>query len=667
MVAGEKFAENFYASRGNITQNSVDAEPPSFSDPDGYVDDISDEELLGDILKLKPREDDSNDLIVVVDGIPIVGSDRLPKLKSVMSKILSKIGHVVREFYPMENDQTKGYRHVEEKWEVPKPRPYKDHGNLRSWLLNPDCFDQFVIQCGGGGDEWIAVHTNTPSEPTIVVEKKDWSESAVQWSPFGTYLATVHKKGIALWGGEKFEQIIRFSHLDVRFFDFSPCERYIVTYAEPKNRYADASDALKIWDVRTGEMKRAFAFASHICKRWPCFKWSHDGSFFAALKDDVLSVYETSSFALLGKKSLRIDGIRDFQWSPSAPFLAYWVAEKNQAPGRVALMKIPEKIDVRSKNMFNMAEASIYWQKSGDNLCFKVDRYGKKKEEKDGEIKYSGITYNLEIFHFREKEVPVSTQEVKEPVQAFDWEPLGSKFAVIQGDLKTNVNFYTLRTSPLGISHLKTLSFKQQVNTIFWSPVGQYLVFAGLKSTVGGTLAFVDASGTDINLTNSQEHTGVTDVVWDPTGRYVVTSVSSWTGGRGGDTGYMMWNFLGRLLQRKPIERFCKFAWRPRPAPLLPELKIKEIRKNMKKYSSIFEEKDRQILSKASEEILNRRRKLVEEFNKWREPLVDQWNAEKPLRVELRGVDTDSIFVVSDMQEEVVEYLINEEETVIAE
>lgn len=47
----------------------------------------------------------------------------------------------------------------------------------------------------------------------------------MRWSPKGTYLATFHQRGIALWGGEKFKQIQRFSHQGVQLIDFSPCER----------------------------------------------------------------------------------------------------------------------------------------------------------------------------------------------------------------------------------------------------------------------------------------------------------------------------------------------------------------------------------------------------------------------------------------------------------
>lgn len=52
-----------------------------------------------------------------------------------------------------------------------------------------------------------------------------WTETYTRWSPKGSYLATFHSKGIALWGGEKFKQIQRFAHPGVQLIDFSPCER----------------------------------------------------------------------------------------------------------------------------------------------------------------------------------------------------------------------------------------------------------------------------------------------------------------------------------------------------------------------------------------------------------------------------------------------------------
>lgn len=58
----------------------------------------------------------------------------------------------------------------------------------------------------------------------------------------------------------------------------------------------------------------------------------------------------------------------------------------------------------------------MVWQKCGDYLCVKVARYAKAKRERN-DIKYSGIYYNFEIFHMREKGIPVDSLEIKENIQ----------------------------------------------------------------------------------------------------------------------------------------------------------------------------------------------------------------------------------------------------------
>ena len=35
------------------------------------------------------------------------------------------------------------YEKTPEEWQPPEPQPYKDHGNLKSFMLNSDCVDQF--------------------------------------------------------------------------------------------------------------------------------------------------------------------------------------------------------------------------------------------------------------------------------------------------------------------------------------------------------------------------------------------------------------------------------------------------------------------------------------------------------------------------------------------
>ena len=132
-----------------------------------------------------------------------------------------------------------------------------------------------------------------------------WTETLVRWSPLGTYLATFHAKGIALWGGEKFQQIVRFSHPGVQFIDFSPCEKYLVSFSPlADSRATDEPQAIIIWDVLSGLKRRAFN--ADKSQALPIFKWAHDDKYFARMGVDMLSVYETPSFGLLEKKSIKV-------------------------------------------------------------------------------------------------------------------------------------------------------------------------------------------------------------------------------------------------------------------------------------------------------------------------------------------------------------------------
>lgn len=226
----------------------------------------------------------------MVDGVPQVGPDRLEKLKSVISKIFGKFGNIVNEYYPTnEKGETKGYifleysspvsaveavkmtnnykldkqhtflvnlfsdfskyENIPEKWEEPQPQPYKGQADLYSFLLEPDAYDQFCVVTAQGHS--VQIWQNTQPDPTLVEDRQNWTLTYVKWSPLGTFLATFHKLGIALWGGPQFTQYKKFSHGAVQFIDFSPCEKYLVTYA-PLPMYTSNAECKKviIWDIR---------------------------------------------------------------------------------------------------------------------------------------------------------------------------------------------------------------------------------------------------------------------------------------------------------------------------------------------------------------------------------------------------------------------------------
>jgi len=203
-----------------------------------------------------------------------------------------------------------------------------------------------------------------------------------------------------------------------------------------------------------------------------------------------LSIYELPSMRLLGNNSIKIPGVRDFEWAPSKipgerrpgaqeqHMLCYWTPEQGNFPAKVALMNVPSKEIVGTKNLFNVSDVrptpvrktnmqcKLHWQSQSEFLCVKVDRHTKTKK--------TSFT-NLEIFHVREKNIPVEVIEVKDNVIAFAWEPKGERFATVMtadtinperglAGLRTNINFYMLEksTRTAGINNFKLIRIQLQ-------------------------------------------------------------------------------------------------------------------------------------------------------------------------------------------------------------
>ena len=79
--------------------------------------------------------------------------------------------------------------------------------------------------------------------------------------------------------------------------------------------------------------------------------------YFARLGRNQISVYETPDCTLLDKKSIKLENVQDFQWSPSAPILSACQAEQSSGnlPARIVLLKMPERTELRQKNLFSVS------------------------------------------------------------------------------------------------------------------------------------------------------------------------------------------------------------------------------------------------------------------------------------------------------------------------
>ncbi|CAN0854090.1 Eukaryotic translation initiation factor 3 subunit B [Linum grandiflorum] len=658
--------------------------------------------------------------IIVVDNLPVVPFEKFEKLEGVVRKIFSQTGIIKEDglWMPLdpETKKTKGYCFIEyntpqeaelakektngyrldkshffvvnmfddfdkfmrvpDEWAAPEVKPYVPGENLQHWLTDEKARDQFVIRAGT--DTEVFWNDTRHSKPDPVYKRAYWTESFVQWSPLGTYLATVHRQGAAVWGGaSSFNRLMRYAHPQVKMIDFSPGEKYLVTYSshEPSNPRDANRVLINIFDVRTGKVRRDFKGSADefiaggaAGVQWPVFRWGggKGDNYFAKLGKNMISVYETETFSLIDKKSIKVENVVDFTWSPADPIIALFVPELGggNQPARVSLVQIPSKQELRQKNLFSVKDCTMYWQSSGDYLAVQVDRYTKTKKNT-----YTGF----ELFRIKERDIPIEVLELEnknDKIIAFAWEPKGHRFAVIHGDgPRPDVSFYSMKTAQHSgrVSKLTTLKGKQ-ANALFWSPLGHYIILAGMKG-FNGQLEFYNVD--ELETMATAEHFMATDVEWDPTGRYVATAVTSVHHEM--ENGFNIWSFHGKLLYRISKDHFFQasrytdtFQWRPRPPSFLSPEKEEEIAKNLKKYSKKYEAEDQDVSLQLSEQDREKRKLLKDEWAQW----VSRWKQlheeEKLERQELRDGEASDEEEVYEAKEVEVEEVLDVSEEVVS-
>ncbi|KAI3936147.1 hypothetical protein MKX01_021427 [Papaver californicum] len=579
--------------------------------------------------------------IIVVDNLPVVPPEKYDKLEGVAKKIYSQIGVIKVDglWMPVnpEKQKTLGYCYIEyntsqeaalarerthgykldkahifavnlfddfdkfmkvpDEWAPPEIKPYAPGENLQQWLTDEKARDQFVIRAHHD----TAVFWNDPrqSMPVPVYRREVMLDRE-----FCSVVSTWDIQGAAVWGGAAtFDRLSRYAHPQVKLIDFSPGEKYLVTYSshEPSNPRDTHRVTLNIFDVRSGKVMRDFkgsadAFATAGTGgvsgvSWPVFRWGSgtDDKYFAKLGKNVISVYETETFTLIDKKSLKVENVLDFSWSPADPIIALFVPELGggNQPARVNLFQVPGKEELRQKNLFSVSDRKMYWQSNGEYLAVKVDRYTKTKKST-----YTGF----ELFRIKERDIPIEVLELvnkNDKIMAFAWEPKGHRFAVIHGEAsRTDISFYSMRaaTNTGRVSKLTTFKGKN-ANALYWSPSGRFILLAGLRH-LNGQLEFYNVD--ELETMTTGEHFMATEIEWDPTGRYVATAVTSI---HEMENGFNIWSFNGKLLYRHSRDHFYQFLWRPRPPSFLTAEKEEEIAKNLKKYSKKYEIEDQDVRS----------------------------------------------------------------------
>lgn len=568
----------------------------------------------------------------------------------------------------------------------PEVPPFKEHGYLKDWLRDEQGRDQTLLHYS----ETVGVYWNKKkNDPEPVIEpRKGFTSKYAKFSPKGTYLCSIHPQGVQTWGGAEFQSMQKFIHNQVRLIDFSPNENYLVTLSPlgiqlPENpaerehfpfKEESIDHKLVVWNLKTGEVARTFALPPHLEGQkempWPLVKWSFDDKYCARQGPNAIAIYETPSFQLLNKKLVEVDSIVDFEWAPSGVHLSgskvetgehvlsYWTPESSNQTARVALMQIPSTNILRTINLFQVSDCKMHWHDESKFLCVKVDRH-----TKSGKTIFS----NLEFFKTTERDIPVEKLELKDVVVNFAWEPRSNRFITISrlDDGNNNpsipknvISFYTHEETGKGKAATSKYKCFHKVedkfsNNIHWAPKGRFVVIANIGKS-NGEIDFYDCSFEDDNKTanksnnnvkllKSEKYGGMTNLSWDPSGRFVSAWSSSWI--HNIENGYKLFEFTGNLLRDDTIDQFREFIWRPRPASLLSAADRKKVRKNLREYSAQFDEADAMEADAATREAILLRRRLLEEWRAYRSRYANQASEKNEVQAE----------IIEEIKEEIIE------------
>jgi len=449
---------------------------------------------------------------------------------------------------------------------------------------------------------------------------------------------------MAIWGGALFKTKTKFAHEGAMLIDFSPCDRYLVSYSNPSKKL---KENLIVWDCKLGSKIRGFEVHNDSVT-WPMLKWSSDDKFCCReLEDGSISAFELPSMQPACKR-IKADNSQGLCFSPKHPWVAYWIPEHDSNPARLLLQEIPSKLEIKTKALYNVSKCNFYWQNQGDYLAVQVDRVSKT-----GKTTYT----NFELFRCDDKDIPIEMLEFKSAIHGFAWEPKGNKFCVLHGEPpRLDVSFYSMGKATDKSPQVTLLHKieKKAINEIRWSPQGTNVILAGLRN-LNGSLGWWSCTEKELVQTGEDEHFMCTDIEWDPTGRYVATSVQALRHNM--ENGYNIWSSQGRLIIKQSIDHFQKLQWRSRPPSLLTAADEKKLMKNLKQYRAEFSKIDDQIAAQQNMEDKFAKAELMEAFEVYSKKWVVTHARQAEYRGELRGYATDDeeYLDVEEVYEEVVE------------
>ena len=499
--------------------------------------------------------------MIVIDGLPVVNESRLKKLRTFLIRIYNTVSKNIRDDdlyfnvnpetgqtpdfafmkfanptdaanavkltnnYVLDKNHTLKvclYQEIEDIMNTPDefaPAPvkeFKPRPDPTSWLNDRQGRDQFIVRHGNETEIYWA-NDMVGEQPSYIYggererEKGvNWCESYTKWSPQGTYLATFYRQGLKIWGGDQFQQQGgdangRFIHSGVEEVDFSPCESYMITYVF--SAY-DAKDAIKVWDIRSGELLRAFALKNPLDEQFQVQaeiseqKGKKDTKVERTIRGKIKSFHNNKSGGSFTITEGNVDHIgvpfnkvtalqfpNRFKWSHDGKYVArlavgilqiYEIVLSESPPMRLLDKKSLAAKDVLGFNWSPRGNLLAYWSPAHGNLPAMINIVSIPSREvvcsrkifdvQDGRMilqtesewmvwqnegdflcvrmtKITGKKRTSVLMFFRccDPEIPVEILELPETVFDVQWEPQGKRVCIVHGEQRQpTISFYSM-------------------------------------------------------------------------------------------------------------------------------------------------------------------------------------------------------------------------------
>ncbi|KAL0246571.1 hypothetical protein GEMRC1_007783 [Eukaryota sp. GEM-RC1] len=645
--------------------------------------------------------------VVILTGLPVVPEGKLDKLSTFLTKTIKKtVAAPDNVDIPMSEGSSQGFAFVtfsasdhteravrelndfrfdkkhtirssllddihkydDVPEEYPGPPDLKQTDStpidLQDYLLDRRARVQFLTHVGLPHGSRTSINNLDPIEGIKEREddsREDWADEKLggRWSPYGTYLATFHDRGIALWAGKSFSLIRRFAHSGARALTFSDKENYLLTATEA-DRHGHYS--LKVFETVTGKLLRTFEMHKTEGHPLRIFKISACEKYLARVMKDKVAIYDLhNNMEPIRKAIIRESNVEVLAWSPREPILSLFVAEGN-IPARIMMVAFDDDhaMVLRTKTLVQVRDVQLFWSAHGDFLLAKAKRTSK-----------SGKThqFGFELIKIKERAIPCMTlPDIKSvEVSHCAWDPTGATFAYIEAD--------TTKTGLVVVCRIVGGEVKEigrtqprPFNTLYWCPKGNILVGIGLStlgSTFAGHMDFILVQEDSIEVVESRQHSSCSFAQWSPCGRFFVTVVSQIR--RTYDTGFNLFSMRGRPLVNVRKDKFYYFLFRPTPPPVLPEKKLQEVESGLKNFVDEFKAEDEALrnlgVGKEAEKRRQQRQEWVHYQKKWFET-ASHWKARDVVTWDEKE---DVVETVVDMQEEeIVEVgLVQDEEEIV--